>query len=811
MGNFTKRARKAIELSKEVARELKHGYVGTEHLLLGLIKEGEGIASKVLHEQKITYKAVYGKIEEVLGTSQLQIKEMEGMTPRVMKVLELSGREAGRLKSKSVGTEHILIVLLRESDAMAIRIIESLNGSKQKIYSELLKVMGEEIANQKLTKKETKEEDISATPVLDQFSRDLTRLAKEGKFDPIIGRDKEIGRIIQILSRRTKNNPCLMGEAGVGKTAIAEGLAQKIIQGDVPETIKGKRVVALDLASMVAGSKYRGEFEDRIKKAIKEIIEVGNVVLFIDELHTIVGAGAAEGAIDASNILKPSLARGEVQLIGATTLDEYRKYIEKDPALERRFQSVRVDEPSEEEAIEILKGLRSMYEDHHHVRITDTALIEAVKLSKRYITDRFLPDKAIDIIDEAASKVRLSTFTAPPTISKMEKEIRQLEEEKEIAVKEEAYEQAGEIKKQQNKKKAKLEKIKLAWQAKSNMVEQIVSEEEIAAIISEWTGIPIQKLTEEEGTRLKNLEVVLHKRVVGQEKAITALAKTIRRGRIGLKDPKRPVGSFLFLGPTGVGKTELTKALTEALFGDEHALIRVDMSEYMEKHSVAKIIGSPPGYVGYNEGGQLSEKVRRKPYSIILFDEVEKAHPDVFNVLLQVLDDGHITDAQGRQVSFKNTVIIMTSNIGARNIVAPKRLGFAKGEGEEDHYLRMQKSVLDEVKKIFRPEFLNRIDETIVFHSLNKTNIREIVGIMFDELVKRMKENLNITLKLYKKGMDYIAEEGYDPIYGARPLRRVIQQKIEDELAERILEGEIKMGDKVTINFKNNQLYFKVG
>ena len=810
MENFTKRAQIAIALSKEVAKELGHGYVGTEHLLLGLLKEGQGIASKVLKEQNITYEVIYNKIKEVFGSSKLKIKEMEGMTPRVRRVLELSVGEANRRKSKNIGTEHILIALLRETDTMAIRIIESLNGSKQKIYHEILKAMGEESSKHKLDEKKIEEKKTSNTPVLDQFSRDLTKLAKEGKFDPIIGRDKEIGRIIQILSRRTKNNPCLIGEAGVGKTAIAEGLAQKIIQGDVPETIKGKRVVALDLASMVAGSKYRGEFEDRIKKSIKEINDVGNILLFIDELHTIVGAGAAEGAIDASNILKPSLARGEIQLIGATTLDEYRKYIEKDPALERRFQSVRVEEPTEEEAIKILEGLRSMYEEHHHVHITDEALIDAVKLSKRYISDRFLPDKAIDVIDEAASKVRLSVFTAPPKISIMEKELLKLEEEKETAIREEAYEKAGDIKKQQNKLKKKLESNKFEWEAKSNMTDKIVGEEEIATIISEWTGIPIQKLTEAEGTRLKNLESVLRKRVIGQESAITALAKAIRRGRVGLKDPKRPVGSFLFLGPTGVGKTELTKAITEALFGDEHALIRLDMSEYMEKHSVSKIIGSPPGYVGYDEGGQLSEKIRRKPYSIVLFDEVEKAHPDVFNVLLQVLDDGHITDSQGRKVSFKNTVIIMTSNIGARNIVAPKRLGFATVEDESGNYIRMQKSVMEEVKKIFRPEFLNRIDETIVFHSLTKENIREIVNIMFEELAKRMKEHLDINLKLYKRGMDFIAEKGYDSIYGARPLRRIIQQKIEDKLAEKILDGEIKSGDKVTIGFKDGELQFMV-
>lgn len=808
MGRFTEKAQQAINLSKEVAQELGHGYIGTEHLLLGLLKEGEGVAAKTLVSQDITYDDVYNKIKEVIVSNQVSTQEPEGMTPRVLKVLEMSTNEAARMNTNEVGTEHILIALLRESDSMAIRIIEVLGGSKQKIYHEILKVLGEEAANQKLTPNSGNDKKESATPVLDQFSRDLTQMAKENKFDPIIGRDKEIERIIQILSRRTKNNPCLIGEPGVGKTAIAEGLAQKIVEGNIPETIKGKRVVALDLSSMVAGSKYRGEFEDRIKKAIAEIIQVGNVLLFIDEIHTIVGAGAAEGAIDASNILKPSLARGEVQLIGATTMDEYRKYIEKDPALERRFQPVQVDEPTEEEAIEILRGLREMYEQHHQVKILDVAMVDAVKLSNRYISDRFLPDKAIDVIDEAASKVRLSTFTAPPDINAMEKEIAELEDEKEAAIKEEAYEKAGEIKQKQNDLKEKLNEAKMEWEAKSNMADQTVGEEEVASIIAGWTGIPIQKLTEEEGARLKNLENVLHERVVGQEDAINALSKAIRRGRVGLKDPKRPIGSFLFLGPTGVGKTELTKTLAEALFGDENSLIRVDMSEYMEKHSVSKLIGSPPGYIGYDEGGQLSEKIRRKPYSVLLFDEVEKAHPDVFNILLQVLDDGHITDAQGRRIDFKNTVIIMTSNVGARNIVAPKKLGFGVEDDEASNYKTMQKNVMDEVKKLFRPEFLNRIDETIVFHSLTKENIREIVGIMFKQLSSRMEKNVGITLEMNDEAVDLIAKEGYDQVYGARPLRRAIQQKMEDKLAEQILEGAVKEGDHVLIGVEEEVLTF---
>ncbi|VDN46427.1 class III stress response-related ATPase, AAA+ superfamily [Petrocella atlantisensis] len=809
MGRFTERAQIAINLSSEIAAELGHNYVGTEHLLLGLLKEGEGVAAKTLISQNINYEDVYNKIKEVIVSNQVQTSEGEGMTPRVRRVLELSLAEATKMHSEEIGTEHILIALLRETDSMATRILEVLGGSKQKIYHEILKIIGEDVGNQKLAPNNPNEKKESNTPVLDQFSRDLTQMAKEGKFDPIIGRDKEIERIIQILSRRTKNNPCLIGEPGVGKTAIAEGLAQKIIEGNIPETIKGKRVVALDLSSMVAGSKYRGEFEDRIKKAIAEILAVGNVLLFIDEIHTIVGAGAAEGAIDASNILKPSLARGEVQLIGATTLDEYRKHIEKDPALERRFQPVKVDEPSEEEAIGILRGLKTMYEEHHQVKILDIALVEAVKLSNRYISDRFLPDKAIDVIDEASSKVRLSTFTAPPDINEMEKQVAELEDDKEKAIREEAYEKAGEIKRKQNEIREKLIVAKMEWEAKSNMAEQVVGEKEVASIIANWTGIPIQKLTEEEGVRLKNLEKVLHERVVGQEDAIVALSKAIRRGRVGLKDPKRPIGSFLFLGPTGVGKTELTKALAEALFGDENALIRVDMSEYMEKHSVSKLIGSPPGYIGYDEGGQLSEKIRRKPYSVLLFDEVEKAHPDVFNVLLQVLDDGHITDSQGRRIDFKNTVVIMTSNAGARNIISPKRLGFASVNDEVSNYKSMQKDVMDEVKKIFKPEFLNRIDETIVFHSLTRENIREIVGIMFNQLAIRMEKNLGIKLFLTEGAIDFIAKEGFDEAYGARPLRRAIQQKIEDQLAQHILDGAITEGDWIDIDIEGDALSFK--
>lgn len=809
MARFTEQAQKAIALSREAAMRLNQGYVGTEHLLLGLYEEGEGVASKALKNQDIKENQLIDKIKSIQVLKQGS--EQVEFTPRAKRVLENSLREAIKMKTNYIGTEHILLALLRETDSIAVRLLTSVKVSVTKLTQDVMEMLGE-ISGTPITSKskQAKKAKTSATPTLDQFSRDLTRLAEEQKFDPIIGRDKEIERVIQILSRRTKNNPCLIGEPGVGKTAIAEGLAQKIIEGNVPQTIEDKRVVALDLSSMVAGSKYRGEFEDRIKKALEEIRNSGDVILFIDELHTIVGAGAAEGAIDASNILKPSLARGELQLIGATTLEEYRKYIEKDSALERRFQPVKVEEPTEEEAVDILRGLKDKYEAHHNVHIQDEALLSAVKLSNRYITDRFLPDKAIDLIDEAASKVRLRTYTAPPSIKELEEKVEQLEKEKEAAIKTEEYEKAGAIKKKQKAIMAQLEDAKLDWQNTNDKSNQIVKEEEIADVVSVWTGIPVKKLAEGESERLRNMEKILHKRVVGQEEAIVAIAKAIRRGRVGLKDPNRPTGSFLFLGPTGVGKTELCKALTEALFGDESALIRVDMSEFMEKHSVSKLIGSPPGYVGYDEGGQFSEKVRRKPYSVILFDEIEKAHPDVFNILLQVLDDGHITDATGRRVDFKNTVIIMTSNVGARNIVAPKRLGFVSDTDEKKEYKDMKKNVMDEVKKLFRPEFLNRIDEVIVFHQLSKENIGEIVEIMFNILTKRVKDNLDIELSLTDKARDYLVEEGFDEAYGARPLRRAIQSKVEDQLAEKILENTVKEGQQVRIGMRNGNLLFNV-
>ncbi|WP_058486911.1 ATP-dependent Clp protease ATP-binding subunit [Defluviitalea phaphyphila] len=810
MGKFTKRAQEALEAAQQVAIELGHGYVGTEHLLLGLLRGVDSVAAKALSNQGVTERDIIHKLQSIIGSGDITISDSIDFTPRAKRVIEMSLREALKMGTGYIGTEHLLLALLRETDSVAVRLLISSGVDPQKIYEDIMNMLGEGNKGQEggSINQGAKRTGKSNTPTLDQFSRDLTVMAREQKFDPIIGRDKEIERVIQVLSRRTKNNPCLVGEPGVGKTAIAEGLAQKIVEGNIPEILKNKRVVSLDLSAMVAGSKYRGEFEDRIKKALDEIRASGDVILFIDELHTIIGAGAAEGAIDASNILKPSLARGEIQVIGATTLDEYRKYIEKDAALERRFQPVKVEQPTEEEAIEILKGLRDKYEAHHQVHITDGAIEAAVRLSSRYITDRFLPDKAIDLVDEAASRVRLRTFTAPPIVKELEEKLEELEKEKEAAIKTEEYEKAGEIKKKQNEIKAKLEKEKDTWKASNTKSNQIVTEEEIADIVSSWTGIPVKKLAEEESERLKHMEEILHKRVVGQEEAVKAVSRAIRRGRVGLKDPKRPIGSFLFLGPTGVGKTELTKALAEALFGDENAMIRVDMSEYMEKHSVSKLIGSPPGYVGYEEGGQLSEKIRRKPYSVILFDEIEKAHPDVFNILLQVLDDGHITDNQGRRIDFKNTVLIMTSNIGARNIVAPKRLGFNFADDEAKNYEDMKKNVMDEVKRLFRPEFINRIDEIIVFHPLTKEDIKQIVSIMVNQLAKRIEKNMKITIQITEEAKEYLAKEGFDQAYGARPLRRAIQSKIEDRLAEEILDGKIKEGDTVKIDLLEDKLVF---
>mgnify|MGYP001377238805 FL=1 len=809
---FTKSAKEALKSATELANKLHHSYVGTEHILLGLLS-GDGVAKRVLEENGVEKENVIELVNQLIAPkAKVKLIEIDSFTPRAKRVMELSQKEALRLKSNSVGTEHLLIALIKESDCVAIRLLNTVGINLQKLYVDLITGMGGDptMAKNEYLAMRGKQKVKSSTPTLDQFSRDLTEYAREEKLDPVIGRENEIQRVIQILSRRTKNNPCLIGEPGVGKTAIAEGLAQMIVAQDAPETMNDKRVVTLDLSGMVAGSKYRGEFEERIKKVIFEVKNAGNVLLFIDEIHTIVGAGGAEGAIDASNILKPALSRGEIQLIGATTREEYRKYIEKDAALERRFQPVIIEEPTDEESLLILKGLRGRYESHHNVEITDGALDAAVKFTSRYINDRYLPDKAIDVIDEAASKVRLSTFSSNPKLKKLELEYKELEEEKEEAIVEQFFDKVKEIKEEQKKIQKKIHRLKVNKEKKDRAHEYIVGEEEIADIISDWTKIPIKKLEEEESQRLQKLEEILHERVVGQEEAVAAVAKAIRRGRVGLKDPNRPIGSFLFLGPTGVGKTELSKALAEAMFGNESSIIRVDMSEYMEKHSVSKLIGSPPGYVGYDEGGQLSEKVRQNPYSVILFDEIEKAHPDVFNVLLQVLDDGHITDSQGRKVSFKNTIIIMTSNAGAERIVAPKTLGFVTAKDEDESYKKMKDGVMEEVKRIFKPEFINRIDEIIVFHSLTEDDIKQIVGIMISVIGKRIKSQMNISLKVTEDAIAYIAKVGYDQKYGARPLRRAIQTNIEDKLAEEILASKIEQGGYVTVRLKDEELKFSI-
>lgn len=808
---FTQKAKDAIRLGVETSEGLSHGYVGTEHLLLGLMKEGTGVAAMILDRYDVTEDKVLNLMERLISpATPTKLVGGPEYTPGSREVLQAAYEEAVFFKAPLIGTEHILIAMIKQGKCTASRLLNTMNVNIQKLYVDLMAAMGDDAPTGKEEAMGRIKKERGSTPCLDSFSRDLTELAKEGRVDPVIGRDTEMKRIIQILSRRTKNNPCLIGEPGVGKTAVVEGLAQMIISGDVPETIAKKRVVTLDLSAMVAGSKYRGEFEERIKKVLTEVKEHGDILLFIDEIHTIIGAGGAEGAIDASNILKPSLARGEIQLIGATTVEEYRKYIEKDAALERRFQPVMVEEPTEEESVEILRGLRSRYEDHHRVTITDEALKEAVKLSARYINDRFLPDKAIDLIDEASSKLRLTVYMEPEDIKKLETEIKALDGPKEEAIKAEAYEKAGEIKKKQNRKRQKLEKLRTDWQSEKESRKLVVGENEIADIVSDWTKIPVRKLAEEESERLLRLEAILHERVVGQEEAVTAVSKAIRRGRVGLKDPKRPIGSFLFLGPTGVGKTELSKALSESMFGTENALIRVDMSEYMEKHSVSKMIGSPPGYVGYDEGGQLSEKVRRNPYSVILFDEIEKAHPDVFNILLQILDDGHITDAQGRKIDFKNTILIMTSNAGAESIISPKHLGFSTETSSENDYKLMKERVMEEVKRIFKPEFINRIDEIIVFHPLNKENIKEIAGIMMSTIIKRTKEQLGMILTIEESAKEFLAEKGYDEKYGARPLRRAIQSRVEDKLSEEILEGRMKTGDEVVVEKMGEDLTFNL-
>lgn len=809
---YTAKAKKAIDIATRISKSLHHSYIGTEHILLGLLKEGTGVASQVLADNGVEYDKVLELIEELIAPGNAVAVLEDGLSPRAAHVLEVSKAEAARFHSEKIGTEHLLIAMIKETECVASRLLNTLSVNVQKMYVDTLIAMGEDVSQYKdefQNGKPGKRKNAEGTPSLDQFSRDLTELARDGKLDPVVGREAEIDRVIQILSRRSKNNPCLIGEPGVGKTAIVEGIAERIMGGMVPDTVLGKRVVSLDLSGIVAGSKYRGEFEERIKKVLAEVAKAGNVLLFIDEIHTIIGAGGAEGAIDASNILKPALARGEVQVIGATTIEEYRKYIEKDAALERRFQPVVVEEPTEEEAISILKGLRGQYESHHHVTITDEAVEAAVRLSARYINDRFLPDKAIDLMDEAAAKVRLHVGGDPREAAELRREIAESQETLEQALSGGDLEAAREAQTKRQELEEKLEKLNAKAKQGGRRHHQTVGEDEIADVVSGWTKIPVKKLTEGEAARLKKLEATLHKRVIGQEEAVSAVAKAVRRGRVGLKDPKRPIGSFLFLGPTGVGKTEISKALAEAVFGQEQAMIRVDMSEYMEKHSVSKMIGSPPGYVGHEDGGQLSEKVRRNPYAVILFDEIEKAHPDVFNILLQVLDDGHITDSQGRKVDFKNTIIIMTSNAGAQAIVEPKKLGFASGNDEKQNYERMKGSVMEEVRRIFKPEFLNRIDETIVFRALNKDDMKQIVGLMTKELAKRCETQLGITLVVRDATKQYIVDKAYDPKYGARPLRRKIQDEIEDPLAEKLLDGSIRRGDEVIVTTKKNAIFLE--
>ena len=809
---FTRQAKAALKLAESTARSWKHSYIGTEHILVGLLDEQEGTAGKILEEFGVDREKLESLITKLIAPSGVPVAEKSaGYSPRAQKVREQAVKEAEKQKEDLAGTEHLLLAMLKETDCVGTRLLYTMGVNIQKLYSAVLAAAGIDtnaIPEELQMPKNQKGKQGSTTPTLDQYSRDLTAMAADGNLDPVVGRDKEIARLIQILSRRTKNNPCLVGEPGVGKTAIVEGLAQRIISSMVPESVKNKRVVVLDLSGMVAGSKYRGEFEERIRNVINEVRSNQGILLFIDELHTIIGAGGAEGALDASNILKPSLSRGEIQLIGATTLEEYRKYIEKDAALERRFQPVTVEEPSEEETIEILKGLRPYYEKHHGVVIEDSALEAAVKMSERYINDRFLPDKAIDIIDEAASKVRLGGYRMAPEVDAMELELHEIQKDKEKAVKQADLSLAKELQARQREIETEISKYKEKEERRNKRKKISVTEASVADIISDWTKIPVQRLTEGETKRLARLEKELHKRVIGQEEAVKAVAQAVKRGRVGLKDPNRPIGSFLFLGPSGVGKTELSKALAEAVFGSEQAMIRVDMSEYMEKHSVSKLIGSPPGYVGYDEGGQLSEKVRRNPYSVLLFDEIEKAHPDVFNILLQVLDDGHITDAHGRKVDFKQTIIIMTSNAGAQAIIEPKKLGFLSNNDEKQDYERMKSGVMEEVRRLFKPEFLNRIDEIMVFHPLNKTHIKKIVNIMLKTLEKRCKEQLDIQLKITESVRDFLAEAGFDSKYGARPLRRAIQTKLEDPMANVLLEGTIKRGDTVRIQLHQKEIRF---
>ena len=809
---FTRQALQALKLAKATAQSWKHSYIGTEHILAGLLKEKEGTAGRILEEFGVEEEALEQLINKLIApSSEILVAERTPVySPRARKLVELAVHEAENQQENETGTEHLLLAMLKETDCVATRLLYTMGVNIQKLYTALLNAMGIEnpALAEELQNTKAKGQKGSATPTLDQYSRDLTVMASEGRLDPVVGRDKEIIRLIQILSRRSKNNPCLVGEPGVGKTAIVEGLAQKIVNGMVPDSVKDKRVVVLDMSGMVAGSKYRGEFEERIRNVIDEVRANKGILLFIDELHTIIGAGGAEGALDASNILKPSLSRGEIQLIGATTQEEYRRYIEKDAALERRFQPVTVEEPTEQETLEILKGLRPYYEKHHGVTIEDEALEAAVKMSVRYINDRFLPDKAIDIIDEAASKVQLGGYRSVPEIDQFEAEIREILQQKELAIKKADLSMAKELQQRQNEIEEQIQSCKVKEERRNKRKHLTVTENSVADIVSDWTKIPVKKLTDGETKRLAALEKELHKRVIGQNEAVKAVAQAVKRGRVGLKDPHRPIGSFLFLGPTGVGKTELSKALAEAVFGSDQAMIRVDMSEYMEKHSVSKLIGSPPGYVGYDEGGQLSEKVRRNPYSVLLFDEIEKAHPDVFNILLQVLDDGHITDAHGRKVDFKQTIIIMTSNVGAQAIIEPKKLGFMSEKDDRQDYERMKSGVMEEVRRLFKPEFLNRIDEIMVFHPLKKPEIKKIVNILLKNLEKRCEEQLGIELKISESVKDYLAESGFDSKYGARPLRRAIQNRLEDPMANKILDGGIKTGDTVKIQLLKKEIHF---
>lgn len=809
---YTERAARVLKQAGKVSKELGQNYVGTEHILIAILRDTGCAAAQLLAERKVEEKAVLELIRDLISPEgNVAVTDPGGFTPRAEKVLKAAEQEAARFHERQAGTEHILIAMLKDVECAASRLLNTMNVNVKELYSAMLDSMGKTGRDYREESARSGRSQSRGTQTLDQYSRDLTRLARERKLEPCIGREDEIRRLLQTLSRRTKNNPCLIGEPGVGKTAIVEGLAERIAEGAVPDSIKGKRVLTLDLSGMVAGTKYRGEFEERIKNVMDEVMEAGDVLLFIDELHTLIGAGGAEGAMDAANILKPALSRGELQVIGATTVEEYRKHIEKDAALERRFQPIMVEEPSEQETVEILKGLRRNYERHHQVEITDEALEAAVKLSKRYISDRFLPDKAIDLMDEACARVRLGGTQLVHAAAELERRIADLLGDVEQAVREQDFEHAAELRKERMRLEEKLQKERAKTGRGRGKKALTVGENEIAQIVADWTKIPVSKLAETETQRLQKLEKILHKRVIGQDEAVTAVARAVRRGRVGLKDPGRPIGSFLFLGPTGVGKTELSKALAEVLFGREEAMIRVDMSEYMEKHSVSKLIGAPPGYVGHDDGGQLSEKVRRNPYTVILFDEIEKAHPDVFNILLQVLDDGRITDSQGRTVDFKNTVIIMTSNAGAGSIISPKRLGFASKDDEKQNYEAMKASVMEEVRRMFKPEFLNRIDEIIVFHALNKEQMKQIVTILFKELISRCQEQMGITLKIRDSVKTHLVDSAYDVKYGARPLKRAIQTQVEDPLADALLSGEIRKGSQVTVTMRRGKLVFDSG